>query len=219
MLCCYFDLDGTLVDSRAPILLSLNHALESVGIDPIPAEALDEFIGPPLHDQIPAFLERRERPQVLSQQIISAFRAEYEFQCVELARLYPGVEETVTALAGSSALAIVTSKPLRFAVPILEAVELREFFQVAEGTDPTRAEPKMETLRRAMKRMAEREACTKSVMIGDRIHDIAAGRELGIGTVGVTWGHGTEEELVGSGANLLVHSPDELLEVLEDLVE
>lgn len=219
MLCCYFDLDGTLVDSRAPILLSLNHALESVGIDPIQAEALDEFIGPPLHDQIPAFLERREQPQMLSQQIISAFRAEYEFQCVELAELYPGVDETVTALAGSSSLAIVTSKPLRFAVPILEAVRLYEYLDVVEGIDPTHAEPKTETLRRAMSRMGKLAPCSVSVMIGDRTHDVSAGRELGTRTVGVTWGHGTEEELVGSGADMLAHSPDELLHFLERLAD
>lgn len=219
MLCCFFDLDGTLVDSRQPILISLNHALKSVGIDPIQLEELDEFIGPPLHEQVPIFLERQSQPQALSQRIISAFRAEYQYQCVDLARLYPGVEETVTALAGSTSLAIVTSKPLRFAVPILEAVGLREFFYVVEGIDPTRAESKTKTLQRAMERMAKTTTCAISVMIGDRTHDVSAGSALGMRTVGVTWGHGTEEELVGSGAEMLAHSPDELFHLLDGLNE
>ena len=46
----FFDLDGTLTDSKEGILKSLGFAFEQLGV-PAPEEAvLTTFIGPPLHD-------------------------------------------------------------------------------------------------------------------------------------------------------------------------
>jgi len=211
LLCCFFDLDGTLVDSRRPILHSLNHALETVDLDPISPEEIHEFVGPPLHEHLPLYLKRIHKPSSLSRPIISSFREDYELACVAMAELYPGVNDVVVALAAGSALAIVTSKPVRYAEPILDAVGLRQYFKVVEGVDPDHAEPKTATLQRALSRMVESAGCSESVMIGDRMHDIAAGRQLGIPTIGVLWGHGTESELIAAGADAIARSPEELL--------
>ena len=51
-------------------------------------------------------------------------------------------------------------------------------------------------------------------MMGDRRHDIAGARNNGIGSIGVLWGYGTSEELCKAGADVLVHRPDEVPEVL-----
>jgi phosphoglycolate phosphatase len=47
-------------------------------------------------------------------------------------------------------------------------------------------------------------------MIGDREHDVIAGKECGTGTIGVTWGIGNRTELAGAGADALVDHPHEL---------
>jgi phosphoglycolate phosphatase len=214
VLCCFFDLDGTLVDSRRPILRSLNKALRTFGLEPVSPDQLHEFVGPPLHEQIPAYLQRIKQPATLSEPLIASFRADYELACVEMAELYPGVRDTVVALAEGCALAIVTSKPVRFAEPILDAVGLRQYFRVVEGIDPDRAEAKPTTLRRAMDHMNSKAQCLESVMIGDRLHDMAAGRDLGIRTIGVTWGHGTESELIAAGADTIARTTEELLQRL-----
>jgi len=47
-------------------------------------------------------------------------------------------------------------------------------------------------------------------MIGDRRHDIEAGRVFGLRTVGVTWGFGSRDELIESGADTIVDDPSEI---------
>ncbi len=43
-----FDLDGTLCDPRTGIVRSFNHALRVLDRPELPAEELEQFIGPPL---------------------------------------------------------------------------------------------------------------------------------------------------------------------------
>ena len=47
-------------------------------------------------------------------------------------------------------------------------------------------------------------------MIGDRHHDIEAGRSAGVRTVGVTWGFGSRDELGDAGAEFVVDVPNEI---------
>ena len=54
----------------------------------------------------------------------------------------------------------------------------------------------------------------RSIMIGDRKHDIMAARRHNIATIGVTYGFGTEHELKTAGADTVVHTPGKLLNML-----
>lgn len=62
----FFDLDGTLTDSKEGILNSLRYAFDKLG-EPVPPEStLIKFIGPPLQDSFAEFCgfsaERPRRP-------------------------------------------------------------------------------------------------------------------------------------------------------------
>lgn len=52
------------------------------------------------------------------------------------------------------------------------------------------------------------------VMVGDRYYDIEAARNNGVATIGVTYGYGTDEELMEAGAIQLAGSIEELREIL-----
>jgi phosphoglycolate phosphatase len=52
-------------------------------------------------------------------------------------------------------------------------------------------------------------------MVGDREHDVLGARVHGIDTIGVLWGYGDAEELLGAGAVALAESPVELLQLLQ----
>jgi phosphoglycolate phosphatase len=52
-------------------------------------------------------------------------------------------------------------------------------------------------------------------MVGDREHDVHGARAHGIDTIGVLWGYGDADELLGAGAVTLCASPGQLLEVLK----
>jgi phosphoglycolate phosphatase len=53
-----------------------------------------------------------------------------------------------------------------------------------------------------------------AVMIGDRSHDIIGAKNNGLACIGVTYGYGTEEELLNSGADQLAASPSDILNIL-----
>ena len=47
-------------------------------------------------------------------------------------------------------------------------------------------------------------------MIGDRKHDIVGAHEIGIDSIGVTWGYGSRVELEEANATKVVDSLDKL---------
>ncbi|MEH2054078.1 HAD hydrolase-like protein [Nostoc sp.] len=52
------------------------------------------------------------------------------------------------------------------------------------------------------------------VMVGDRSHDIIGAKRHHIASIGVTYGYGTEEELKAHGADLIAHSPSDILRLI-----
>jgi phosphoglycolate phosphatase len=207
---CLFDLDGTLLDSREPILTAMNRALATLGLEPVTGEQLWPHIGPPLRVLLEALLIERGDDPVQVEPLVQVYRAEYRSLSIELARTYPGIPDLLDALAGGARLGVVTSKPQIFALPILETLGLAARMEVIEGADPTDSEPKPVTLARALDRLGMDSGFERVAMIGDRRHDIEAGRGFGLRTVGVTWGFGSREELLEAGADAIVDHPSQI---------
>jgi phosphoglycolate phosphatase len=203
------DLDGCVVDSSEPILRSLNGALVAAGLEPIAASDLNRVVGPPLVETVPSLLAERGVADPDPTAVIAAYRERYRTASVALARTYPGMDGAIDELAQSGRIAVVTSKPLAYARPILAELGLLDRFEVVEGQSMDGHEQKRVTLERALQRLGV-VGGPDVVMVGDRRHDIAAGRSHGTTTVGVTWGFGSDAELTVAGADALVHAPAEL---------
>src|SRR5208337_212352 len=100
---------------------------------------------------------------------------------------------------------VATSKPHALAEPLLEALQLRDFFDAVVGPElDSENESKAATVARAMRELPPN---AQPVMVGDRKYDIAAAHEHGIRAVGVLWGIGSEDELTTAGADALAHTP------------
>jgi phosphoglycolate phosphatase len=207
----FLDLDGCLVDSTAAITTCLNHALTEVGLAPRAVEDLVRFIGPPLPEGIGTLLAEADADAGLVPTCVDAYRARYPVVSLEQTVVIPGIPAALERLGSAAPLAVVTSKPGPFARPILEGLGLIDRFVAlhAPEVDLT-AEPKAVTLRRALDDVADGQDPAATVMVGDRSHDMAAGRACGTATVGVTWGAGDRQELVGAGADRVVDAPQDL---------
>ena len=213
-----FDLDGCIVVSDAAIGDALEYALDVVGLPAPAAERLRAAIGPPLITTIDALLREAGHDTSggegaeLRATAVTAYRARYAAIGFGLTRPVPGVVallEQLRALA-SGPTVIVTAKPVAVAEPLLEQLGLRDLFDAVHGVSLGPAvEEKRVTLARAL---AEADvAPQRAVMIGDRSHDIVAGRACGTRTVGVLWGAGDRTELEAAGADLVVADPVELV--------
>ena len=209
----FLDLDGCLVDSRSAISRCLNIGLESVGATPRAPERLHRLIGPPLHTSFETLLEEAGLDAGLASRCVVAYREAYREACVTETVAVPGIPAAVERLRSTLRLAVVTSKPAAFAEPILDAVGMRKAFEAVHAPDlEARSEPKATTLSRALADLAADVAPAATVMVGDRHHDIDAGRACGTATLGVSWGIGEADEL--ADADRIVHRPEELVEVL-----
>ena len=51
-------------------------------------------------------------------------------------------------------------------------------------------------------------------MVGDREYDIRGAREVGLRSIGVTYGYGSREELLNAGADWIADSTGEVLSLL-----
>jgi phosphoglycolate phosphatase len=201
-----FDLDGVLVDSRAAIAGSINHALAAVG-HPVRAEAdLHRFIGPPLPL---AFAELLAAP-VESETVtacIASYRERYATASLTDTVAMPGIGAVLGRLASRLRLGVATSKPRAFAEPLLDALGLREHFEVVAGPDlVTRIEDKTTTVGAALRALD----ATTGAMVGDTAFDMVAAHAHRLHAVGVTWGIGTADELRAAGAEVLVDEPGAL---------
>jgi phosphoglycolate phosphatase len=207
--CLLFDLDGVIADSRLAITRSINHALVAHGLPAQPEAGLVGYIGPPLLHAFQDLLARLGADAALAEPCIAAYRERYETACRVETLPYPGVARVVEQLAGRMPLAVATSKPVAFAEPILEELGLRGSFRAVVGPtlDP-RSESKARTVARALAALGHP---GPAAIVGDREHDVAAGRANALVTIGVTWGFGSRRELVESGADHVVDHPDQLL--------
>lgn len=214
-----FDLDGCLVDSTPVITACIDHALDAVvGHPPRGVAGLRFAVGPPLHDSFTHLLGDRAGEDGLLEACVDAYRVRYAEVAHQETLVFPGIVEVLTELGEHGTVAIVTSKPAPVARPLVDAVGLGGLVVAVHGPelDGSR-EPKTTTLRRALDDLGYLGAVADgAAMVGDREHDVAAGRANGTRTVGVTWGAGDRDELIGAGVDVVVDRPDVLVEVLLD---
>lgn len=124
-----------------------------------------------------------------------------------------GVQETLRTLSEKYPLAVISARPKRGTDAFLSAAGLSGYFQcVASGQTTPYTKPSPDPLYWAAERLGvSPEAC---LMIGDTTVDILCGKDAGAQTVGVLSGFGEENELVKSGANLILKNVGGLLPLL-----
>lgn len=204
-----FDLDGCLVDSTGAILPSVRTALRSEGLPELSDAELLWLIGPPLLTGFRELLRRLDADVGRADALLEAYRSDYRRTMLSNTPLVAGMREAVSAVAAERQVCVVTSKPQALAGPIVVHLGLVPPFEFIEGPALSAGdEPKVETLARALDRLPI------ATMVGDRHHDIDAGRAHGLVTVGVTWGVGSAAELGEAGADHVVDTPAALVEVL-----
>lgn len=211
-----FDLDGCLADSSVAIPHTINLALQEAGLPTLPAALLRRYIGPPLLQSFEEMLRDAGDDPARAAACLDSYRSHYPRVSIERTTAYPGIPELLAGLSPKARLVVVTSKPAAFSAPLVEALGLARYFEAlhAPELDET-LEPKEVTLGRALEQAGRVEG--ERAMIGDRHHDVDAGRAWGLRTAGVLWGFGSREELEHAGAELIAAEPPGLAHWLDSL--
>ena len=206
--CCrlfLFDLDGTLIDSRADITSALNRMLARMDLPALPESRVADFVGMGVQKLVERSMweiNSTEPAPDLVQRGITLFTEEYGNHLVVQTRLCPCVEEALDLLSWAE-LAVVSNKPQDFCRRILRAMGVDTRFCAIVGEDgssPRKPDPAL--LFKAMDRCGAGPADT--VMVGDSAVDIEAGKAAGVFTCGVLGGFRPREELEAAGCDLLI---------------
>ena len=207
-----FDLDGTLTDPMEGITKSVQHALKHYGLIEEDLEKLTPFIGPPLKD---SFMEHYGFSEEQATEAIYVFREYFVPRGMFENKVYKGIPELLEALeeAGKTLL-LATSKPQDFAEQILEHFDLRKYFEFIAGSDKGETRVRKTDVLEYLLEECQLVDLSELVMVGDRKYDVLGAKQLGIDTVGVLWGYGSEEELEEAGADAIVKNVRELKEYL-----
>jgi phosphoglycolate phosphatase len=209
-----FDLDGVLADSREAIVGSFRAALIARGHAAPSDERLAACIGPPPFVAISDLLGLAPDDAEVAA-VVAAYREDYGPTYLERTGLFPGIVDAVTVLSRSHRIAVATSKPHRYAEPLVERLGLGELIEHVAGPRGDKHQSSKSA------EVAEAHAAVgagPAVMIGDRRFDIEAGIENGLSTIGVLWGIGDRAELSGAGADVLIERPEELHEAIAGLL-
>src|SRR5579872_6714160 len=208
----FFDLDGTLVDPGDGIANTIQFVLDTLGVNYQFDRAVRWYIGPPL-SQIFAKVLSAPAQNVLIQRAVSLYIERFANHGALESVVYPGIISVLAELHRGARLFLVTSKDTAVAEQMLSSHSLRDYFDGVIGTESdNRFAAKTDAVRFMLQKFDLRPGAT--AIVGDRMHDIIAGRTNAIYTIGVTYGFGTEHELVEAGADKICASPGELLEFL-----
>ncbi len=201
-----FDLDGTLIDSKLDLALSVNAALAEMSRPALPHEQIFGYVG-----QGAPMLIRRSLGDGASdwecQRALEFFLSYYRAHMLDNTVTYPGVREGLAQLAGFQ-MAVLTNKPVRFSRDILAGLGLAGYFRyIYGGNSFERKKPDpmgVEILLRDLT-LGPREA----MIVGDSEIDVQTARNAGTWACGVTYGLGS--------ARLADYPPDILLGSLTEL--
>ena len=179
-----FDWDGTLYDSTACIVRSIQEAVRDVGGTVPSDEAAAWVIGMALPQALAKAAP--DVPVELYPELANRYRYHYVKHQDDLS-LFAGVLPMLNDLRERGyLLAVATGKSRRGLDHVLDAVELRGLFDDSRTADETAGKPHPQMLHELMEQWSV--TPERTLMIGDTTHDLEMARAAGCASVGVSYG-------------------------------
>jgi phosphoglycolate phosphatase len=208
----FFDLDGTLTDSKEGIVNCIYYALEKLGF-PVPKGFnVNDCLGPPLRGSFRRLLNSND--EALIERAVEIYRERFSTIGLFENKVYPGITELLSALHKKSLkLYVVTTKPRVFAERILEHFQLTHRFEAIYGTELNgQFDNKADLIEFILK--TRQLKAEETVMVGDKREDIAAGKANRAGTIGVTYGYGSLQEITEAAPDYVCENPAEIEKIV-----
>ena len=204
----FFDLDGTLIDSRADLAAAVNSTRVDLGYAPISTEEAISHVGYGsrhlLEHSIPEIAGRFD-------ELWPFYLEHYRAHMLDTVQLYPGVSRTLAELHDRGWLmGVNTSKPAFATHAILEHFGIARYFgaAVVAGGDCDEMKPSAKPLRMCASRMRGHRLSSHDWMVGDGWTDVECANNAGIKSAFCTFGFGV---LRDSRYTVKINRFDELL--------
>ncbi|HEY5654159.1 MAG TPA: HAD hydrolase-like protein [Pontiella sp.] len=184
-----FDLDGTLIDSRADLAAGINHMRAHFGLELLSVKTVSGYIG----DGVRKLVERSLQGAAVDFEEALQINKDYYYSHLTVhTMLYDGVADGISALAAAGhKLALLTNKPGDPSREILRHFELADYFlEVIGGGDIAQLKPAPDGVVRCLERTQTDAA--DAWMIGDHYTDLCVAENAGIKSAFVRYGFGSD---------------------------
>ncbi len=206
-----FDLDGTLLHTLSDITAATNDILARYGREGCTEEEMRRYIGNGARNQFRCAWKGEVEDAEL-EEALSVYRPHYA-EHLDRTQPYAGIIGLLRTLkAQGFRTAVVTNKPKLPTDRLCEKL-LGDLVEVVVGEVPERPKkPAPHMVEEAMRQLGvTRDDC---VYVGDSEVDVMTGRNAGMPCYSCTWGYRSRKELLDAGAEILVDTPEELLDLL-----
>ena len=203
-----FDMDGTLIDSKKDITISINYIRDlHHNLPPLKEDFVVEAINLEVRNLPKLFYATEtyeERDRVV-------FEKHYAQQCTQNPYLYEGVLEMLESLEKADVkLAVATNAPTPFAKLMLDSLGVKDKFGIIIGADKVASsKPNPEMLFKILDFYNYDASKDKAWMVGDNSKDILSAQNAGIDSFFVTWGFSPTTEFENK-----IEKPEELLRAI-----
>jgi len=190
----FFDLDGTLADTRADLAETVNHTRRDLGLAERAAEDILVHVGQGAkHLLANAIPEKADEADTLWE----LFQKHYGEHMLDHCELYPTVRRTLEELRDRGWLmGVNTAKPAFATHAIIEHFGLGRFFgnAVVAGGDCAEMKPSALPLRECASRMRGHRLSSRDWMVGDNWTDMQCAANAGVKGAFCTFGFGLLKE-------------------------
>jgi phosphoglycolate phosphatase len=202
-----FDLDGTLIDSKLDLVISVNATLAKLGREALPEATVASYVG----SGAGVLMQRALGGSPSEEQLkhaLTLFLEHYSAHKLDNTRAYPGVE-TALAQLKDFPMAVLTNKPVRASMEILTGLGLARYFKKIYGGNSFETK-KPDPLGAKTILVELGVTPDRAVMVGDSEVDVQTARNTGMHAAIVEYGFGTH--------NRVAYPADVYLTRMEDLV-
>ena len=212
------DLDGTLVDTILDLHQACNAMLAELERPDRSVDEIARFVGRGTNSLVRRCLTDdatgQEPDHELFETGLAAYLKHYTHINGKHAKVYAGVKEGLATLqAAGYPMAVVTNKPVKFTLPLLQAIGLAPYFKAVIGGDSTpHKKPAPDPIIAACLEMDV--SLVHNLHVGDSGNDIQAARAADCLAAGVNYGYAEGYPIDPSQCDVIVSSLAELATLL-----
>ena len=208
-----FDMDGTLLNTLDDIRDSVNTIMDRYGYPQRSMDEIKSFVGNGVIRLLELSVPGGESNPAF-ENCLREYKEHYRSNMLHKTAAYAGILELLQALQQRKcSLAIVSNKFDR-AVKDLNELFFKEYIQVAVGeSEAVRKKPAPDSVVAALKELGV--SSENALYVGDSEVDIQTAKNAGLKGVGVTWGFRNRKVLEEAGADFIIDTPMELLDLMK----
>jgi len=211
-----FDLDGTLLNTLIDLADAMNASLTHFGFPPQPVEAYKYFIGDAVETEAKRAMPESAHDIDTIKKVAELSEQIYDKCWHKNTRAYPGISELLSSLANRGLpMAVLSNKPDYFTKIMVEKLLPNRRFEIVKGAlpdVPVKPDPASALkIANQLKILPE-----QFLYLGDTNTDMKTAVAAKMFPVGCLWGYRTADELLASGAKILVNAPNEVLQILDN---